>query len=174
MSRSQLGREAYLFVNTGTLSTIGNDPTESGKIWTEIDLATDVTVDRSKNEIDSTNRGSAGAGWTVTQQGLKAFKLDFDAHRVAHGEVANAGNDLILGAFDSNEVVEILEANQNINTDPITNVRCTWSRVTVGGGQESQPLDDVVTVSVSLTNSDIPIPCTGANSAGTITLTPVT
>lgn len=162
MAISLLGRNAYLFVNTGTIDP---DPEASGKVWVEVDLATDVTLDKSKNEIDSTNRGSARAGWTVTQQGLKQFKVDFDAHKVAFGEVANVANDLIFGAFASNGNIEIVVADANINTQ--TAVPAIFATCSVGGGQESQPLDDVVTVSVSLTNSDIPVEGTYTTSVFT-------
>jgi len=160
MTTPLLGRDTYLYVNTGTEAGDGTGT------FTEIDLAKDLTVDRSKTEIDITNRESARSGYTATAQGLKSLKIDYDAHKPALGETANAGSAAIAAAFLDNSTVEIVVADGDINTG--TSVPATFFVANVGGGSESQPLNDAVTVATSLTN--IGAPLTGTYSTGTPSL----
>ena len=85
---------------------------------------------------------------------MKSFKIDFDSHKVALGETPNAANAVIDDAFDDNSTVDVIVSNGNIHTG--TAVDSQYSRCSVGGGSESQPLDDVVTIAYSMTNNDIP------------------
>lgn len=155
-----LGRDTFLFVNTGVLSADGTGT------WVEVDLATDLTVDRSKTEIDVTNRESARSGYTATAQGLKALKVEFDSHKPAEGETANAGSALLAAAFLDNSVIEAVVADGDINTG--TAVPAQFFEANVGGGSEAQPLNDAVTVATSLTNLGAPL--SGTYTTGTPTL----
>jgi len=154
-----LGKDTYLYINTGTLAGDGSGT------WSEVTLAKDATLDQSKDEIDITNRESARAGYKATAQGLKGFKIDFDTHIAALGETPNAATALLEAAFYDDSQVEIVIAYGNINTG--TAVPATFAVCTVGGGSESQPLSDAVTRSVSLTNVGAPI--RGAYTTSTFT-----
>jgi len=156
-----MGKDTYLFVNTGTKAGNGTGT------WTEVDLAKDLTKDRTKAEIDVTNRESARAGYTAKAQGLKEFKVSFDSNKAALGVTPNAGSALVDAAFDSDASVEFVVAEGNINTG--TAVPAMFAVGFVGGGNESQPLNEAVTVSYSLSNVGAPL--TGTYTTGTPTLT---
>ena len=144
-----LGRDCFLYVNTGVLAGDGTGT------WTEADLATDVTKDESKDDIEVTNRQSARGGWKAFLQGLKQFKIDFDTHLPALGETANAANTALIDAFYSGAEVEVVIAEGNIVTG--TDIPATFVTATVGGGSESQPLNDAVTKALSITNYGTPL-----------------
>ena len=156
-----LGRDQYLYVNTGTKDGTGEG---GGEVWTEAGLAADVTYNREKTEIDVTNRESARTGYTATAQGLKSFSIEYDTHKPALGETPNPADALLRDAWLTNSVEEII-----ISEGPAsgTSVPCTFAEVNVGGGSESQPLNEAVTSNVKLTNVGPPIP--GTFTAGAFT-----
>ena len=157
-----LGKNTYLYVNTGTKNGDGQGGSET---WTEVDLAKDLTKDQTKAEIDITNRESARGGYTAKAQGLKEFKISFDANRAALGVTPNAGIALVEAAFYSDTTEEFVIADGNINTG--TAVPGTFAVCFVGGGNETQPLNEAVTISYDLTNVGAPI--NGAWTTGTFT-----
>ena len=156
-----LGRDQYLYVNTGVKDGTGENV---DAVWTEIGLAADVTFNREKTEIDVTNRESARTGYTATAQGLKSFSVEYDTHKPALGETPNAGDQLISDAWLNNTVEEIIVAEGPASG---TSVPCVFAEVNVGGGSESQPLNEAVTSNVSLTNVGAPVPGTLTSGAFT-------
>lgn len=158
-----LGRDQYLYVNTGVKDGTG---TNVDAVWTEVGLAADVTYNREKTEIDVTNRETARTGYTATAQGLKSFSIEYDTHKAALGETPNAADQLLTDAWLNNTVEEVI-----ISDGPAsgTAVPCTFAEVNVGGGSESQPLNEAVTRNVTLTNVGAPSP--GTLTSGLFTAT---
>jgi hypothetical protein len=111
--------------------------------YAEIDLAKDVTMDRSKDEIDATNRNSAKSGYKAKVSGLKDFSIEFEAHKEAAGQVASTGMTTLRSAWASNATVWAKVTHGNNTTE---------AACKVGGGSMSQPLADAVTESFRLTN----------------------
>lgn len=122
---------------------IAPDVAGSPGTYDAIDLARDVTMNREKTEIDITNRESAASGYRATSQGLKSFSVEFEAHKEASGETPSTGMTTLRNAWASNDTVHVKVTHGNT----VTTCACK-----VGGGSMSQPLDDAVTESFTLTN----------------------
>ena len=144
ITNTQDGKDFRVYVNTGTEAADGTGT------FTEVDLATDVTVDESKDSEDSTNRQSARSGWKAAKQGLKAFEVSFDMHLAAVAETPNAAVTHIVDAFYSGDTIEIVVSPGDIVLG--TSIPARFAVVTVGGGSESHPLTGVSTKAVALTN----------------------
>lgn len=139
------GFDNYLYVNTGTTG----EPT-----WSEIDLAKDVTFNKEKNEIDATNRASARLGWEASEDGLKKWSANFDSHVPAEDEDANPAFDALDAAFMNNTSVEILRVRGGSKNDS----GCYAEKVTCGvfGGNESEPVNDMATISYTVSAKAAP------------------
>lgn len=141
----QVGYENYLYINTGT---------SGSPIWTEVDLTRDVSKNRDKSEVDATSRSTARNGWKATEDGLKSMGVEFESLKPAPDET-NAAFTALEEAFEDNGSVEALLAEGPIDSGsavPAVKAVCG-----VFGGNESQPLEDMTTVSYTLKNKQTPV-----------------
>jgi len=144
-----LGRDQRFYVNTGVESGDGSGT------FLEIDLATDVTIGKSKDLIELANRGAARLGWKIHAVNTKGYIPATNVQIPAEGETANVANDIVIDAFYSDDIIEIVNARGDINTG--TAVEATFARVYVGGGDEEQPLDNAVEMATEFPNAAIPL-----------------
>ncbi len=151
MTQVALGRDQYLYVNTGTKAGDGTGT------WTEVALATDVNFNREKGEIDVTNRESARSGYTAMAQGLKTFAIEYDTHKPKRNQTPNPGDALLDTAWEDNTDEEIIVANGPIDAGTDAPTTAYFAVINVGGGAEAQPLNDAVSKAVKLTNVGAPI-----------------
>lgn len=135
---SQKGFERYLFINTSSTET---------PVWTEVDLAREVTQTREKDEIDSTARATARLGYKDVEDGLKSFGVEFDSLVPNVGET-NAAFTKLESAYETNGSVDVLLAHGPLNSSPAVFARRATCKVF--GGSESEPLNDNVTVKFTL------------------------
>ena len=134
----QTGFESALYVNTGVPAT---------PVWTEIDLARDVTLDRAKDELDATARATARTGFKATENGLKEFSIEFESLVPKVSEGANAAFDALQTAWKDNTSVEILWTDGGIlTTDGLSAIKAVTN---VFGGTRNEPNTDVTTVNFS-------------------------
>ena len=140
-----LGRDQFLFVNTGILAGDGSGT------FVETDLARDVTKDNARDFIDATTRGSARSGYKRNVPNLKDYRVSTELLIPAEGQTANAANDAIIEGFDDDIIVEVVLARGNILTG--TAVEAQFCEVFIGGGSESQPLEDVLALSIEMANA---------------------
>ena len=151
MTQVALGRDQYLYVNTGVKAGDGSGT------WTEVGLSTDVNFNREKGEIDVTNRESARAGYTAMAQGLKAFAVEYDTHKAKRGQTPNPADALLDAAWEDNTDEEIIMANGPIDAGTDAPTTAYFAVINVGGGAEAQPLNEAVSKAVKLTNVGAPI-----------------
>ncbi len=154
-----LGRDQRFYVNTGTEAGDGSGT------FVEIDLATDVTIGKSKDLIELANRGAARLGWKQHAVNTKGFIPSTSIMIPALGETANTANDKVIAAFYDDSIIEIVTARGDINTG--TAIEAIFCRVYVGGGDEEQPLDNAVEMATEFPNASIPI--RGAYTSGVFT-----
>ena len=146
-----LGFENFLYINTGVKDGTGENVTA---VWTEIDLARDVTLAKEKTEVDATSRVTARSGWTATEDGLKKFSVEFDSLVPSPSEPVNAGFTELELAFDTNVDTEVLLVKGGpIDTDGLD---AQFAVVGVFGGDDAQPLNDMQAISFNLINKGVP------------------
>lgn len=134
----------YLYINTSEDET---------PVWTEIDLAKDVNVNKEKAELNANCRKYAREGFAVVEDGLKTVGYEFDSLVPAVGEAANAGFAALDAAYDNNTAVEVIRADGPKSTENITGERVMCG---VFGGTRSEPLEDLATVSFTLKAKGVP------------------
>jgi len=146
-----LGFENFLYINTGVEDGTGEN---ASAVWTEIDLARDVTVTKDKTEVDGTSRVTARGGYTATEDGLKKLSVEFDTLVPAPGESANAAFDLLEARFETNTNVEVLLVRGGpIDTDSLI---AQFMVAGVFGGDDAQPLNDMQAIAFALINKTVP------------------
>jgi hypothetical protein len=149
------GFENYLYINTGTAET---------PVWTEIDLAKDVNVNKDKGELDANCRKYARDGFAVVDDGLKTVGYEFESLVPATGETANAGFTALESAYNDNASVDIIRADGAMNGTDVPGERVTCG---VFGGSRGEPLDGMTTVSYTLKAKSVP--AAGTFTSGTWT-----
>ena len=134
----QTGFESALYVNTGIPAT---------PVWTEIDLARDVTLNRAKDELDATARATARTGYKATENGLKEFSVEFESLVPKVSEGANAAFVTLETAWKDNTTVEILHTDGGVlSTDGLQAIKAVCN---VFGGTRNEPNADVTSVDFS-------------------------
>jgi predicted secreted protein len=100
-------------------------------------LARDVTLNLSSNVVGATTRG--GDGWEENIQGLKKWSVDMEMVYIAD----DAGYQALRTAFNTGANVDVILTDKQGNTETGTAIVNDMGR--------PEPLDDLVTVNVTLT-----------------------
>ena len=154
---SEKGYESALYVNTGTFAV---------PVWTEIDLARDVTHGLDVAEIDATARLTARLGREASEYGLGKWAAEFESLIPNVGDT-NAAFDALLAANRGRTSVDILVVEGGIiTTDGLNATRAICA---VLGGKKSEPLKDMSTRAfncIYMLNTDMDIEQYGATSGG--------
>lgn len=133
MNPREQGFESALYVNTGTYGT---------PVWTEVDLARDLTDLRDHEETDVTTRGTAKLRLKASQSGTTPRGFEFDSLVPAAAETNNAYAALMT-ALKAGSNVDLLHVEGgNINTDalPAERLICCLT-----GGGKGEPLSGAST-----------------------------
>lgn len=156
----QVGFESALYINTG----VGDGTGEAGtEVWTEIDLARDVTDNREKDEIDSTSRATARTGYKSVENGLKSFSIEFESLVPKPTETVNPAFAALKAAWAGNTTVEVLMVDGG--TKATDDLNATFAVCNVFGGSRGEPLNDVTTIKYSVKAVEAPIEGTTESGA---------
>ena len=129
---STIGHDAAIYFNTGTVTT---------PVWTEIDCVRDVNLDLSSSEVDDTCRTTNGFRSRI--QGLKQWGADFEMVY----DTTNAAWELVRAAYFDKTKIEVLILDNDISVDGSEGVQ---GDIYVSDFTEAQPLDDIISNSVTL------------------------
>jgi hypothetical protein len=153
----ELGYHSALYINTGTYAV---------PVWSELDLAKDVTNTDAVDKVDVTTRRTARIGYKANEYGLSELGWKFDMLVPAAGET-NAAYDAIEAARMAKDPVDILHTEGGIvTTDGLPATRAVCG---VFGGEKGEPLNNASTRSYELSfvlNSDQDVPQHGTTSGG--------
>lgn len=150
MAGKKLGFNAKLWVKDGetdisSLNLAGAAPTGATE-WKDV---TDVTVNDSYTEVDATTRRLAGTkGY---KQGLRDISLEVPVKKDA-GDAAYA---IVKAAMDARTPITVYYLDGPVTSDDSEGVAFIAN---VFGGNEEQPLDDLVgaTLTIKPTDSEYP------------------
>jgi hypothetical protein len=128
----KLGLDARLYRNTGTYAS---------PVWNHVQSVKDLTLKLEVSEADVTTRGNAG--WRATVAALKDASIEFEMV----WDVANDDFASIRDAFLNRGAIEFAVMDGDIVTTGSQGLRATCM---VTNFTRNEPLDEVVTVSVTL------------------------
>jgi hypothetical protein len=152
-----MGHQSALYINTGTYAV---------PVWSEIDLAKDVTAMDSVDKVDVTTRRTARFGYKANDYGLAELGWKFDVLVPAAGET-NTAYAALETARKARATVDILQVEGGIiTTDSLNATRAVCG---VFGGEKGEPIGNASTRSYELSfilNSDQDIPETGTTLSG--------
>jgi hypothetical protein len=128
----QVGLSCELSYNTGTYGV---------PVWVEIDLAKDVNINLEAAEADASSRSSAG--WREYIQSLKDASVEFEMMN----DSADTAFTAVKNAFINGTAIEVLVLDGPDATTGSQGLRMTAA---VSGFSRSEPLEEAVTISVTL------------------------
>jgi len=128
----KVGLSCELSYNTGTYAS---------PVWAAIDNARDVTLSLEAGEADASTRGSGG--WRETIQSLKDGSVEFELA----ADSADTAFTAIKDAYFDGTNIEVLVLDGPSATAGSQGLRATMA---VSSFSRSEPLEDTVTVSVTL------------------------
>ena len=128
----QVGLSCELSRNTGSYAV---------PVWSELDLARDVTVSLEAAEADASSRSSGG--WRETIQSLKDASIEFEMVN----DSADSGFTAVKNAFIDGTNLEVLALDGPVATTGSQGLRMTSA---VSAFSRSEPLEETVTVSTTL------------------------
>lgn len=143
---SRLGIDAKIYYSTTKLSS-NSAAHIAGKTWVEITNVKDVTLNVEAASADATTRASAAQGFREKLAGLKDGSVDFEMN----WKLGDAAFAAIKDAWLNKDTIAIAVMSGDIADSGEEGL---VSNFTVSNFSRNEPLDDVMTVSVTIEPSE--------------------
>ena len=134
-----LGKDCKLYYSSTLLDGTTNTPATVS--WSEIDVVRDVTLGLESGEADVTSRKSGG--WRNVLQTLREGTIEFEML----WETGDAAFSAIQNAYMNGTEIAVAVMDGNVATSGQEGLA---SNMIVSGFSRNEPLEEGVTVSVSL------------------------